>query len=121
MIRARAEARMGYIKAMENLSYAVGRLIDTVKASNEYQDYYRVKENVKQYPDLKEEIDIFRQRNFEIQNSADAAFDKIEQLEMEYAAFREHPLVDEFLKVELAFCRLMQGINLRIVDAMDFE
>ena len=48
-------------------------------------------------------------------------FEKIEAFEREYEDFRENPLVDDFLSAELAFCRMMQKYNDRIMDAIDFE
>ena len=35
--------------------------------------------------------------------------------------FREDPLVEEFLDAELAFCRMMQEIDVKLAEAMDFE
>ena len=67
------------------------------------------------------QIDDFRTRNFELQTSGDCAFDKLEAFEKEYEGFRENVLVDEFLAAELAFCRMMQEINIRITEAMQFD
>ena len=44
-----------------------------------------------------------------------------EQFEKEYADFRENTLVSEFLAAELAFCRMMQDINLQVTEAVHFE
>ena len=106
---------------MRNMEDAVLAFISAIKASNEYQEYVREKERVKQYPDLKAQIDEYRKRNFLLQTSPDTAFEQIEQFENEYAGFRENPMVSDFLAAELAFCRLMQGINIRVTDSLDFE
>ena len=45
----------------------------------------------------------------------------LEAFEREYANFREEPLVSEFLAAELAFCRMMQDINLHLTEAVHFE
>lgn len=89
--------------------------------SPEYKEYALQKEKVKQYPELKAQIDAFRARNFEMQTSKDMVFETIEAFEREYRDFRENPLVDEFLAAELAFCRLLQKNNAEIMDAIDFE
>lgn len=96
-------------------------LISILKDSPEYKSYKEQLAKVKQVEGLKEQIDAFRTNNFELQQAADNAFDKIDAFEKEYAKFREDPLVSDFLAAELAFCRLMQGITYRITDAMDFE
>lgn len=106
---------------MRNMEDAVLSFISAIKASDEYQEYVREKERVKQYPDLKAQIDEYRKRNFLLQTSPDTAFEQIEQFENEYAGFRENPMVSDFLAAELDFCRLMQGINIRVIDSLDFE
>ncbi|WP_303408980.1 YlbF family regulator [uncultured Duncaniella sp.] len=48
-------------------------------------------------------------------------FDKMEAFEREYREFRENPAVDEFLRAELAFCRMMQEMNVLLTAEIDFE
>ena len=57
--------------------------IDKLLQSEEYLKYVEQKERVKQYPDLKKQIDEFRRRNFEMQNSGDMVFEKIDAFERE--------------------------------------
>ena len=45
----------------------------------------------------------------------------MDAFEREYEKFRENPLVDDFLRAELSFCRLMQEIDLLLAQAIDFE
>jgi len=56
-----------------------------------------------------------------LQTSKDTNFDKIDQFTRENEAFRENPLVSDFLAAELAFCRMMQEIDVKLAEAMDFE
>ena len=106
---------------MNNIDNSVNQLISAVKESAVYNKYVQQLSEVKKDPELKKQIDEFRSRNFELQNSEDIAIEKMEALEREYADFREIPLVSEFLAAELAFCRMMQEINLRITEAVQFE
>ena len=106
---------------MSNIDNTVDFLISAIKESEVYNKYVQQLSEVKKNPELKKQIDEFRSRNFALQNSEDIALDKMEAFEQEYANFREIPLVSEFLAAELAFCRMMQEINLRITDAMQFE
>lgn len=103
------------------MEQALTRYIEEILKSAEYQEYALQKERVKQYPELKAQIDEFRARNFEMQTSKDMVFEMIEAFEREYRDFRENPLVNDFLAAELAFCRLLQKNNARIMDAIDFE
>ena len=78
---------------------------------------------LKENPKLYAKVNEFRQKNFELQHTSqeDELFDKLEEFEQKYEKFREEPLVEAFLQAELAFCRMMQESNLRIIDAMQFE
>lgn len=106
---------------MGEVEEAVDRLVSAVLHSEVYLEYKRQLKEVKQFPELKARIDEFRRRNFELQQSPDYAFDKMEAFQREYKSFREDPLVSDFLAAELAFCRMIQGIEGRLVDAVDFE
>ena len=106
---------------MSNIDNAVDRLISEIRESAVYGEYMTRLSEVKRNPELKRQIDEFRKRNFELQNSEDFALDKMEAFEKEYVNFREESLVSDFLAAELAFCRMMQEINIRITEAMQFE
>ncbi len=106
---------------MRNMEDAVQGFISAIKDSEEYRDYTREKEKVKQFPELKEQIDEYRRRNYEMQNSDDTVFENIEEVEREYADLWEKPLAADFLAAELAFCRMMQEVNLRVTESLDFE
>lgn len=103
------------------MEQALQAYIGTILESSEYKEYALQKERVKQYPELKAQIDEFRARNFEMQTSKDMVFEKIEAFERKYKDFRENPLVNDFLAAELAFCRMLQRNNIRIMDAIHFE
>ena len=106
---------------MSRVETALEELIAAVIASEEYREYDRQKQIMKEQPELKKQIDDFRTRNFELQTSKDTNFDKIDQFTRENEAFRENPLVSDFLAAELAFCRMMQEIGLYVTDQMKFE
>ena len=55
------------------------------------------------------------------QESITQVQDKMDYFEKEYKEFRENVIVDDFLKAELALCRMMQEINALIVDGLNFE
>ncbi|MBO4291664.1 MAG: YlbF family regulator [Lachnospiraceae bacterium] len=106
---------------MDQVDVAVEALSKAILESPVYLEYREQLEKVKQFPELKKKIDEYRKKNFELQQRPDYAFDKMEQFEKEYRGFRENPLVSDFLAAELAFCRMMQQIYGRLVEATDFE
>ncbi|MBQ7955002.1 MAG: YlbF family regulator [Lachnospiraceae bacterium] len=108
---------------MEQMKEALEGFMEALKETPDYKNYIREKEKVKAQPKLKEQIDEYRKRNFELQNLTEEEnlFERVEQFEREYAQFRENPLVSDFLAAELALCRLIQEVNLEIAAALDFE
>lgn len=94
-----------------------------IQQSDTYKEYLYQRERLKKQPELYEKVNEFRQRNFDIQNETDSEelFDKMDEFEREYAKFRENPLVEDFLRAELSFCRMMQEINVLLTAEIDFE
>ena len=101
---------------MSRVETALEELIAAVIASEEYREYDRQKQIMKEQPELKAQIDRFRQENFELQNSVQA-----DEFSRRLGEFRKNPLVDAFLNAELDFCRMIQEINGKIVEAVNFE
>lgn len=106
---------------MSGIDKEVDLLTEAILRSEEYLCYVKEKDRIKQEPVLKERIDEFRRRNFELQNRADYSFEQVDQLEREFSDVLERPEVSAFLEAELAFCRMMQEMNNHIADAIAFE
>ena len=110
---------------MTEITECLERFIKSVKESNIYQEYENQKEVLKEYPDLKGKIDEFRVRNFRLQTmeNSEQLFDETDQFTQEYERLRDIPMVHDFLRKELAYCRMVQEINERILEAFsaDFE
>lgn len=96
---------------------------DKIMTSDTYREYLYQREKIKKQPELYEKVNEFRQRNFDLQNEADSdnILERMEAFEQEYEKFREDPLVDDFLRAELAFCRMMQEVYVLLADEIDFE
>lgn len=94
-----------------------------IQESDTYKEYLFQREKLKKQPELYDKVNEFRQKNFELQNELDSEdlFDRMEVFEQEYAKFRENPMVEAFLRAELAFCRMMQDINVLLTAEIDFE
>ena len=100
---------------------AVDNLINTIKSDEVFREYHKQLDLLRQEPELKRQVDDFRKRNYDMQMGGDLDFAKLESFREEYREFRTNPLVDSFLAAELDFCRMMQNINFKIIDAVDFE
>ena len=110
------------LKREKDVSEKVDALVESIKASNIYNNYLLQKSRVEKEPELKKKIDDFRRENFEVQQNYQGAEldNKIEEFEMRYASFRQNPLVDQFFSAEHAFCRLIQYIENRLETELDF-
>ncbi len=107
----------------EEVNEQVNVLINSIKNTNEYKEYEFHKDKVKKMPELKARIDEFRRKNYELQNSpqSDNLMEEIERMQKENEELYVNPISADFLQAELEFCRLMQNVNARITEAMNFE
>lgn len=108
---------------MNEIDKAVEELLIVIRQSKEYVEYRYQLEKIKMQPELRSQIDAFREENFHLQNStpSDQMLQKLEQFEEKYAGLRENPLVNDFLTAEIAFCRRMQEVNFKITEGLQFE
>lgn len=99
--------------------------IDKIKNTAVYREYEVQKNRIKETPELKEQVDEFRRRSYELQTRSysENLYDDMDRFQREYEVFRESPCVHDFLAAELALCRMIQGIIGSIADAVlqDFE
>ncbi|MCR5418268.1 MAG: YlbF family regulator [Lachnospiraceae bacterium] len=110
---------------MPDYRESLERFINEIKQSAVYSEYMLQRDRLRKYPELKKQVDEYREKNFRLQTQTypDQLFDEIDRFQKEHESFRENPVVKDFLAAELAFCRMMQNIHLKIVDAVstDFE
>ena len=107
----------------QEVELAIGEFVSRIKESATYKEYSLQLAKLKEHPQEYQQVNEYRKKNFELQNTTqvDELFDKMYMFEKEYEEFRENPLVDDFLRAELAFCRMMQEIDLSIAEKLDFE
>ena len=103
------------------MEQALQAYIDMILESKEYREYARQRDIIRENPELQAQLNDYRIRNYEMQTSRDTVFERIEAFEKEYAGFREQPMVSDFLDAELAFCRMIQKHNSKIMEAIDFD
>ena len=97
--------------------------VEFIRSSEIYKQYMYEKEKMSHFPELKKKIDEYRIRNYHLQmeEDADTLFEKADDFRREYEAFRDNPMVNEFLQSELAMCRLMQDLCLTLTEQIDFD
>lgn len=109
---------------MNRLDESISNLVAALKDSPEYQKYQEMWEKIKQDPQKEQQVNEFRKRTYLLQNSRDPQVDlftEIDRLQEESAPLRAQPDVTEYLAAELALCRMVQHINYRLMQEIDFD
>ena len=108
---------------MAEVDQAIEDLLSVIRQTKEYIEYKIQYDKINMQPELHKQIDEFRIENYQLQNSTpeEEMLQCIEQFEQKYQTFRENPLVNDFLEAELAFCRKMQEITLKITEGLQFN
>lgn len=101
----------------------ISRLMESIKDSAEYLEFQKQSEILKQNLELKKRVDAFRAENYRVQNECDAdnLFDVVEQMGRESAELRRHPEVNAYLDAELALCRMMQRICVKLTEGVEMD
>lgn len=107
----------------DNVEIYTTSLIHAIRDSREYREFCQVKRTVAEKPELKAQITEFRKENFRLQNmeQSENLFYAVEEFRKRKDEFLQNPLVVEYLRCELAMCRMMQKIALSVVESVDLE
>ena len=107
---------------MDQLQKSLENLIQAVKDSPEYREYRRMSDLLHMEPEKEKAVNEFRKRNYQLRtlNGVDL-YAEMDHLDKEYANLRSQPNVNEFLAAELSVCRMVQRINYRLMEEIDFE
>lgn len=98
-------------------------LLEAIKESPEYLEFQKQSNILKKKPELKERVDTFRADNYKVQNECDSdnLFEVVEQMGKESAELRRHPEVNAYLDAELALCKVMQRICIKLGEGIDID
>ena len=102
---------------------AADKYIEAILSTTMYQEYALQRDKLLKQPELYEKVKEFRIKNYMIQTrkEGDDLLNAMDDLQREYESIRENPLVEDFLSAELAFCRMMQELNNKVADALEFD
>lgn len=97
-------------------------LINAMRNSEEYQTYLKYEEELNQKPELRQRIDEFRSRNYRLQKQEGVdLYDAVDHLEREYEHLRRDTFVNGYLEAELAVCRMMQNVQIAMVESLNIS
>lgn len=98
-------------------------LVRAIQESEEYKAFERIKKKLADMPELKQQINTYRKEAYILQNYGDVStlYERTEEFQQKYKTFKENPLAEEYLRCELAVCRMIRGITTQITDSVDLE
>ncbi len=107
---------------MKNLEYSMKNLVKTIHSSNEYNQYHRLLEKIKQDEELYRSMCEYRKRAFCIQmEDHEDSMEKMASLRNEFAATINNNAVAEFLIAELRLNKMARQVNSGILNSFDFD
>lgn len=108
---------------MNRVDEGVGLLAEALKESSEYQKYQEMRAKIHQDSEKERQVNEFRKKVYLLPNSREQMdlFTEMERLQEESAPLLAQPDVSEYLAAELALCRMVQHINYRLMQEIDFD
>lgn len=97
--------------------------IEKLKTTDEYISYRDQINMIQRIPNLMNQINDYREENFKLQNryEGEELYDKIEELQNRYDSLLNDSNATVFLHAESSLVRMMQEINFRIMEGLDFQ
>lgn len=107
----------------DNVEIYTKALIRVIQDSREYREFTAAKRKVAGMPELKRQINEYRKEVYRLQNfgEEETLYDRVQEFNAQHSQFRKDPLVNEYLRSELAVCRMLQKVSSSIVDSVDLE
>lgn len=108
---------------MDEMKDAMRQFLAALKETETYKNYERYKELLSQNPELKQKVDSYREKNYVFQQrcNGDVIFEEADNLLREMAELEKEPLVHEFLRNELAYCKMIQNIKDYFLNAISVD
>ena len=108
---------------MEQIDARLGELIQAIRQGDIYQDYLKATNALNEDEELKRQVDDLRSRNFKLQKEGlvESMFEKTSQLEEEFCEVRKNLVASKYLDAELALCKMLKEIRMKISDAAEFD
>lgn len=99
------------------------QLCDAIRNSEEFKHYHECLERIKQNEELYNQVNILRRNNFMVQNGMNGkmSYEEYHNIYNFSRNARLNTLVNEFLDSEVGITRLMQGINYKLISAIEFD
>ncbi len=107
----------------DNVEIYTMALIRVIHDSDAYKDYKAVRKRLAEDPELKNRVNQYRKECYHLQNSGDvdSLYERTQRFDEQYDDLLKNPLVEEYLKCELALCRMLQQIASKVVESVELD
>ena len=107
----------------DNVEIYTLALIRVIHDSDTYKEYKAVRQRLEKETELKRQINQYRKECYQLQNSGDveSLYERTQRFDEEYSEFLKNSLVEDYLRCELAICRMLQQIATRVVESVDLD
>ncbi|HEX3075499.1 MAG TPA: YlbF family regulator [Lachnospiraceae bacterium] len=107
---------------MKDIEFQTKALINSIRKSNEYNQYQRLYAKIEQDVVLLSGLNEFRKRNLNIQlQGNENSLETCAMVRMEYEKVLSNPLVSEFLIAEQRLTTMLKEITHLIYDNVDLK
>jgi len=104
---------------MRESDVLVSEFVERLRNTETYNKYMEECQKLQPYPELRRQINRYREDTYALQNSDGDIFDKIDEYDRKYSEFRSNPLVENYLQAELKMVRMLQRIYDKIAEMTD--
>lgn len=105
-----------------NVYDTVNQLAKEIKESEEYLEYKKIKEIVKEKPELKEKLDSFEKSRYETQiatmKGEEPTKEQVENLQKIYLELIQNDITKKYLDTELKFNTMLSDVNKILGEAI---
>jgi len=107
---------------MTDLTGISNQVVEAIHNTPEYAEFARCLAELKKDPDLYRRVDEMRDKNFMIhQGDAGDPYDMMDALTNEYEDVINNVSVSEFIKAEIAFCKMVHEFNRNVTAGLEIE
>ena len=111
------------VEMKDGIESCTKALIEAIQNSDEYKEFEKNKIRIREYPELRGQIDEFRKRAYLLQNSESSIdlLDEMGCLLKERQELYKNTLISDYLISELNICRILQRVSMEIMSVTDVE
>ena len=107
---------------MTDLTGLSNQVSESIRNTPEYEEFHRLLVKLREDPELYRRVDEMRDKNFMIQQGdVGDPYDMMDALTNEYEGVINNESVSEFIKAEIALCKMIHEFNRNVTAGLEIE